>query len=361
MIMPQIPKAISTRVAAVKQRPPSVLPPLDPTAFSLEAYMADDKTRVFNFNGRKLVSILGREDFPGERIFKLPTKVVEFANRQPLTAALLPCRVGYFPKAHGQKVSRPSGDWAFTLLYCLDGEGILDLSQSQHRLKRGSLVLLRPFEFHAYEADARQPWSYYWIHFNGTMAQQYYEVITSGGKQTCIEVQSDLRFIEAFEKILGIYREGHAYKILVQASAAMHQLLGDLYGLVCSRVEVQEAPEARIERTLMMMRNNLGMHVSIHELASIVNMSRAYYALQFRRHTGESPRSYFNKMKIAKACEYLEKTGTKIENIAHLLGYEDSFYFCRLFKRVTGKTPTMHRQGSRSVASGRGLPDARDD
>ena len=48
--------------------------------------MADDKTRVFSFNGRKLVSVLGRENFPGERIFKLPTKVVEAANRQALTA-----------------------------------------------------------------------------------------------------------------------------------------------------------------------------------------------------------------------------------------------------------------------------------
>ena len=136
-----------------------VLPPLDPKAFSLEGYMADDKTRVFSFNGRKLVSVLGREDFPGERIFKLPTKVVESANRQALTAALLPCRLGYFPRAKGQKVSRANGDWAFTLLYCLDGAGTLDLSQGTHRITRGTIALLRPFEFHAYAADPGDPWS----------------------------------------------------------------------------------------------------------------------------------------------------------------------------------------------------------
>src|SRR4051812_11385392 len=95
--------------------------------FFLEAYMADEKTRAFNSNGRKLVSILGREDFPGERFFKLPTKVIEFASRQPLTTALMPCRIGYFPNARGQKVSRPNGDWAFTLLFCLDGAGTLHL------------------------------------------------------------------------------------------------------------------------------------------------------------------------------------------------------------------------------------------
>ena len=318
--------------------------PIEPPPFSLEAYMADEHTRVFNYNGRKLASILGRETFPGERIFKLPPKVIEFASRQPLTSALLPCRMGYSPKAQGQKVSRPNGDWAFTLLFCLDGAGSLQLSHARHRLTRGTFALLRPFEFHAYEAEAERPWSYYWIHFNGTMAQQYYEVLTGGGKHTCITVEPDMGFLQAFEKILALFNKGHAHKLLVQASSALHQLLGDLYGLVCHRESPQETTAARVERTLEVMRNNLGMHVSIQELAAIANMSHAYYALQFRRHTGESPRSYINRLKVGKACEYLRDTNTKVESIAHLVGYDDPFYFCRLFKRLIGKTPTGYRR-----------------
>ena len=328
-----------------------VLPPLDPKAFSLEAYMADDKTRVFSFNGRKLVSVLGREDFPGERIFKLPTKVVESANRQALTAALLPCRLGYFPRAKGQKVSRANGDWAFTLLYCLDGAGTLDLSQGTHRITRGTIALLRPFEFHAYAADPGDPWSYYWIHFNGTVAQQYYDILTTGGKNTCIAVQSNLRFVETFEKILGIYHAGQAYKDLVQASSAMHQLLGDLFGQVCRRPAAQESTATRIERTLTMMRKNLRAHVSIHELAASTGMSHAYFTQQFRKHTGQSPRIFFNRKKIAKACEYLAETDAKVESIAHLVGFEDAFYFCRLFKRITQRTPTLYRQSFRKTSA----------
>jgi AraC family transcriptional regulator of arabinose operon len=336
-----------------------VLPARDPKAFSLEGYMADPKTRVFNFNGRKLVSVLGREDFPGERIFKLPTKIVESASRQPLTAALLPCRLGYFPRALGQKVSRPNGDWAFTLLYCLDGAGVLDLSQGQHRITRGTLALLRPFEFHAYAADSEHPWSYYWIHFNGTVAQQYYEILTGGGKNVCIAVASDLRFVENFEKILGVFQEGQAYKNLVQASAAMHQLLGDLFGQICQRSAPQESAGARIERTLAMMRKNVGAHVSIHELAASAGMSHAYFTLQFRKHTGQSPRSYFNRQRIAKACEYLAATDTKVENVARLVGYEDPFYFCRLFKRITQQTPTVYRRSIRRTAAAAGARDPR--
>ncbi len=356
--MSTLPKVKRVRATSAKPRS-RVLPPVDPTAFSLEGYMADPKTRVFNFNGRKLVSVLGREDFPGERIFKLPTKIVESASRQPLTAALLPCRLGYFPRAQGQKVSRPNGDWAFTLLYCLDGEGVLDLSQGQYRITRGTFVLLRPFEFHAYAAEPEQPWSYYWIHFNGTVAQQYYDVLTGGGgKHVCIAVDSDLRFVENFEKILGTFQEGQAYKNLVQASSAMHQLLGDLFGQICQRSAPQASAGARIERTLAMMRKNVGAHVSIHELAASAGMSHAYFTLQFRKHTGQSPRSFFNRQRVAKACEYLAATDTKVENIARLVGYEDPFYFCRLFKRITQQTPTLYRRSVRkaSVVPGGGDP-----
>jgi AraC-like DNA-binding protein len=98
-----------------------------------------------------------------------------------------------------------------------------------------------------------------------------------------------------------------------------------------------------------MMSNNLGAHVSIHELAAIAGMSHAYFTQQFRKLTGQSPRSYFNQQKIAKACEYLAGTDTKVENIAHLVGYEDPFYFCRLFKRITQRTPTMYRQSFRET------------
>ena len=72
-----------------------------------------------------------------------------------------------------------------------------------------------------------------------------------------------------------------------------------------------------------------------------------FRSLQFRKLTGHSPRSYFNQLKIAKACEYLEQTETKVESIAHLVGYEDPFYFCRLFKRITKLTPTLYRRSAR--------------
>jgi len=318
--------------------------------FSLEGpYMLDENTRAFDYNGRKLVSFLGRRGFPGDRIFKLPAKTIEFASRQPITSALLPCLIGFTPKARGQKAARPDGHWAFTLLFCLDGEGVLRLERGARRMKRGAYALLRPFEFHEYEADEKNPWSYYWIHFNGTQAQQYYDALTEGGKNICAELGPDDSFVQGFEKILAIYRDGDAYKMLMRASAAMHQLLGDLLTLVCGLGGRQESVKARIERSMDFMRNNPGVQVSIKELASLASMSHAYYSLQFRNLTGKSPRNFFNQVKIGKACECLAGTDSKIETIARLVGCKDQFYFYRMFKRMTGKTPSAYRAAAKKT------------
>lgn len=306
--------------------------------------MPDSKTRVFTYNGRKLISRIGQETFTGERICKLPTKVIAMASRQPLTSVLLPCRIGYSPHAVGQRVARPDGDWAFTLLMCSEGKGWLDLPNSRLELVPGTFAVLRPFEFHAYEADENQPWSYYWVHFNGTHAQQYYDLLTGGGKHPTAAVDLDHSFVLGFEAILGLYHEGHDFKALIQASAALHQLLGNVYALACRHGPAQASVRERLERVAGELRKNPGMQVSIHELAAFTRMSPVHFSRQFRRWLGDSPRHFVNKLRIGKACELLRDGNMKIEAIARQVGCEDPAYFCRLFKRLHGCTPNDYRQ-----------------
>lgn len=317
----------------------------DGAIISLSTYMTDKHTRVADYNGRKLVSIVGREKFGGERVIRLPSRVIEFASRQPVTSALLPCRIGYSPKARGQKVFRPNGDWSYTLLLCLDGEGRLELSNSRERITPGKVVLLRPFEFHAYEADADNPWSLYWVHFNGRMAREYHDLLTAGGKRPCTTIKPDVRLTQSFEHIRGLYLDGNAYPLLVQASAIMHQLLGDIHDKIRTRQrgETPEDVQTKIQRTIEIMRENPRSNMTIHEFAAATHLSQMYFAAKFRQYTGESPRSYFTRIKMKRACQLLVETRLKVEIVAELVGYEDAFYFSRAFKRVIGDTPSGYR------------------
>lgn len=315
----------------------------DPALHSLSTYMVDAHTRVTDYNGRRLVSILGREKFNGSRIIRLPSSVVAFASRQPVTSSLLPCRIGFFPRAQGQRVSRPGGDWSYTLLLCHHGAGILDLADSRHRMTRGTFAVLRPFEFHAYEADPVDPWTLYWIHFTGRMAQEYYDTLTAGGSRTCTTVEPDLALVETFERIRHALANDCSYRSLLQGSALLHLLLCDLHALINRPVQAPHDVRTRILRIVRALQDNPGSNLTIHELAGAAHMSAMYFSAKFRELTGQSPRCFISRIKMQRACELLAGSQLKVECIARTVGYDDPYYFSRAFKRVVGATPSEYR------------------
>ena len=70
--------------------------------------------------------------------------------------------------------------------------------------------------------------------------------------------------------------------------------------------------------------------------------SRFYYL--FQKQTGETPIGYKNRLTIG-ACmqKFVEDRNISVEEIALLYGFESTVYFRRLFKKLTGKTPTEYR------------------
>ena len=314
---------------------------------SISTYLVDAHTRVFNFNGQELLTHMAEEDFCGKRLSRVPTKTIEFAARQPATSALLPSRLGYFPQARGQKVSRPNGDWSYTLLLCVDGSGVVEQGETRWNLTCGMAALLRPFEFHAYEAGRDHPWSLYWVHFNGAMAAEYANLLTNYGQRTCFPIELDVRVIHTFEEILTTYQQGFAYKQLVRASALMHEMLSSIWLLSDIPEKTSGDVETRIARTIEVMKENPGSRMSIREFAAAANMSQMYFGEKFRHYTRQNPRSYFTRVKMEKASELLATTAMKVEHVAQAVGFDDAFYFSRVFKGIIGETPSGYRERAR--------------
>lgn len=317
---------------------------------SMSIYMADPKTRVVEYNGRRLVSFISQEGFSGERIARLPPHELVLAARHPITSSLLPCRAGYFPRALHHGVTRPQGDWSHVLLLCLEGSGWIDFGGIRHEVGPGSLALLPPFEFHSYHAHPGDPWSLYWVHFNGRMAGDYHNELTRSGAWVCQQVHIDAHLIQSFERILNIYARGVSRRVLVQAAGCLHQLLSDL-------INPHEDPgggesiRTRIERITQVMQAHRDSHLTMHEFAAAAHLSPMYFAAKFREVTGCSPQKYFLKLKMERACELLQTTNWKIEQVAHDVGFADAYYFCRAFKRIIGLTPTSYRRAGPSPVS----------
>ena len=87
------------------------------------------------------------------------------------------------------------------------------------------------------------------------------------------------------------------------------------------------------------IKNNLNQKISIDNLSSKACMSKATFYRLFKRELGISPNDYILAEKMSKAKELLAKPGAKIAAISYELGFSDSNYFIRAFKKIVGSTP----------------------
>ena len=72
-------------------------------------------------------------------------------------------------------------------------------------------------------------------------------------------------------------------------------------------------------------------------------LSASHFSLLFRNRTGMSQLDYFIHLKLQQACLLLWTTQTKIKHIAAELGYDDAYYFSRLFKKYMKMSPLQYR------------------
>jgi AraC family transcriptional regulator of arabinose operon len=80
------------------------------------------------------------------------------------------------------------------------------------------------------------------------------------------------------------------------------------------------------------------------ELAKIAAMSTESFIRLFKRWTGETPIRYVQQIRVREACRLLTDTENSIEEIATQTGFPDRFYFSRVFKKHTSRSPAAYRK-----------------
>jgi len=82
----------------------------------------------------------------------------------------------------------------------------------------------------------------------------------------------------------------------------------------------------------------------IEKIIKRSGLARRTIERRFREATGYSPLSYIQNLRIAEARSMLEQTNQAIEKISFNVGYENTAFFRRLFKRITRLTPGAYRR-----------------
>ena len=93
------------------------------------------------------------------------------------------------------------------------------------------------------------------------------------------------------------------------------------------------------------IREHYSTEISMQSVARAMNYSDAYFCKLFKQCFKVNFSAWLNEYRIDRAREMLQNTRLSVREVSIACGYSDANYFARVFKRVTGKTPSEYRNG----------------
>jgi AraC-like DNA-binding protein/uncharacterized cupin superfamily protein len=90
---------------------------------------------------------------------------------------------------------------------------------------------------------------------------------------------------------------------------------------------------------LSFIERNIAEEIDFSSVAREKGYTSNHFRKIFKDFTGLSPVEYINRLRIVKACDYLQNSDLNIGEIAGCVGIYDSNYFTRLFKQFMGCSP----------------------
>ncbi len=100
---------------------------------------------------------------------------------------------------------------------------------------------------------------------------------------------------------------------------------------------------AIVKNAIRYMNVHLASAISRWKLAEAVNVSEDYLTRVFRKELGMSPWDYLTRLRVHAASLLLRGGSDSVRIIAAKCGFQDQAYFCRVFKKVTGCSPSVFR------------------
>lgn len=292
-----------------------------------------------------------KHGFAGQRLVVYPFYIIEQALNNPLTADLAVHSMGYFPKAVGHYIDRPYGCGEYILIYCVKGKGFFTLNGMRHAVSENQFFILPAEQPHQYWADEESPWHIYWVHFKGKKAPFIYEKL-SRINEICFNDRSRIKDrADFFDELLNIMESETKESTVNYVNMSINHLFStflyiDEYQMAKYSTE-KAVNTSFISLATHYMNENLEKHLTLEDIASHFGYSKSYFYRLFYKETGYAPVSYFQNSKIKRATELFANTNMKVNQVALKLGFDDPYYFSRLFKKLMGVSPASYKKDIR--------------
>lgn len=234
------------------------------------------------------------------------------------------------------------------ICFCIKGEQYYQVENELYKLKGNDILIIPPNTIHSTGLYPEDIGELYWFQIS---------IDTNKGKLCNLPFEQSNYLLENLllkEKL--VFKGSSLVKdtlkkieltlrnpASVLSQLTINHLVIELL-LLTLKFAIKEQSSNRLHRKEIIdafIEENKERSIYVDELASLINLSTAYFKTWFKENVGISPKNYINRKKITQAKIDLKQTKS-VTNVAYNLGFGSSQYFATIFKKYTGMSPSVY-------------------
>ncbi|GAA0406526.1 AraC family transcriptional regulator [Paenibacillus motobuensis] len=246
---------------------------------------------------------------------------------------------GHLPGRTLQRVNSVFAHWAFVMI--TGGEGFYQVNDGERqKVVPGSWFCLYPGAVFNYGPNRGGFWDEYYFTVYGERVDEWLQNWLNNPEQVKHGITDDalLHRMEMMLMLIDSNQPGNLDRAAMMLELFLYELVVQIEQTQAGHrgtftlkiiedlsrsIYVQQKPEEIADRH----------HISVSTLRRIVH-----------EYSGYPLNEFIHRLKIAEAKNLLLNTEMSVKELAEALGYQDMFYFSRVFKRVTGISPSSYRK-----------------
>lgn len=237
-------------------------------------------------------------------------------------------------------ITRPEGYPCPQILYCTKGSGTLILDGKRQHIPPLTAIFLPAFYPHEYYPE-EDIWDIHWVVPAGFASSELLEHF--GLTEPAVYSLNEVNNLEhIFRKMHEAIRADSLFGNY-RASGYLYDFLIEFYRLVSAK-GISGTPNSALMKAIDYINDNYTAALGMEELCEVSGVSKQHLCLLFRNTLNTRPMEYIAKRRIQAAKELLTGSGKSVEEIAAEMGFCSASYFCKLFKRYEGISPSRFRK-----------------
>ena len=238
---------------------------------------------------------------------------------------------------------------SFLFIIVVSGSGSFTYKGKTYALKTGDHLFIDCKNPYSHKSTDSDPWELMWVHFNGSLMNQYYHYFTNKTSSITFRPENQSEFNSLLENLITLANKKSTDSELL-ASHLLNSLITRIFtDNTYKTTKNLDTITDNIKQIKDFLDENFKKKILLDMIADEFFVSKYHMSREFKKAYGITIANYIIAKRITHAKELLRFTDMQIEKISRICGIEDNSYFNKLFRKFEGMTASDYRKKWRGI------------